>query len=75
MDNLRKQRLFVLFTAALLAMLTGCARHSKSEHYYLVAIEHGCSVLEDGRGWFCEGRDGVWRYGGDARAEGIRSAG
>jgi ribose transport system substrate-binding protein len=37
MNRLRKQGLFALFTVALLLGFAGCARHSKSEHYYLVA--------------------------------------
>jgi ribose transport system substrate-binding protein len=41
MNSLRKQGLFVLFTVALLTMFTGCARHSKSEHYYLIAANTG----------------------------------
>ncbi len=41
MISLRKQGFFVLFTVALLPMFTGCARHSKSEHYYLVATNTG----------------------------------
>ena len=41
MNNLRKQGLFALFTMTLLLVFAGCARHSKSEHYYLVAANTG----------------------------------
>jgi ribose transport system substrate-binding protein len=41
MNNLRKQGLFALFVVALLLGFTGCARHSTSEHYYLVAANTG----------------------------------
>jgi ribose transport system substrate-binding protein len=37
MSILRKRFLIALFTAAVLPLFTGCTRHSKSEHYYLVA--------------------------------------
>jgi ribose transport system substrate-binding protein len=36
MDTLKKRVLLALFAAAF-PLLTGCTRHSKSEHYYLVA--------------------------------------
>jgi len=36
MDTLRKRILFALLATAL-SLVTGCTRHSKSEHYYLIA--------------------------------------
>ena len=41
MNRLRKQGLFALLSVALISMFTGCARHSKSEHYYLIASNTG----------------------------------
>jgi ribose transport system substrate-binding protein len=37
MSILRKRILFALLAAAVLPLMTGCTRHSKSEQYYLVA--------------------------------------
>jgi ribose transport system substrate-binding protein len=37
MSILRKRILFALLAAAVLPLMTGCTRHSKSEHYYLIA--------------------------------------
>src|ERR1700730_4044723 len=37
MSLLKKRFLFALLAAAILPLLTGCTRHSKSEHFYLVA--------------------------------------
>ncbi len=51
MNKLRKIGLFALCTGALISLATGCARHSKSEHYYLVATNTGVpywKTAEDG---------------------------
>src|SRR5580704_15466779 len=37
MSLLKKRFLFLLLAATVLPLMTGCTRHSKSEHYYLVA--------------------------------------
>jgi len=37
MSILRKRILFALLAAAVLPLMTGCTRHSKSEQYYLIA--------------------------------------
>jgi ribose transport system substrate-binding protein len=37
MSILGNRTLFALFTAAVLPLMTGCTRHSKSEQYYLIA--------------------------------------
>ncbi len=37
MSFLKRQLFFAFLTATLLPLLAGCARHSKDEHYYLIA--------------------------------------
>ena len=69
MNRLRKQGLFALFTVALLLGFTGCARHSKSEHYYLVAANTGVPYWKTAADGFGKAATEDGRYGGDARAE------